>query len=182
MPAGMHPRVLALLLALATAAPAAATSAPASLEELQVVGSGELRWFGLEVYDARLLSPAGRLEGLPSAYPVALEITYRRNISSQRLVRTTKQEWGRLGPGLGLPGRAILNGWLEELGGIWPDVSPGDRLIALVEPAGATRFYGNAGLLGTIEDPDFGPAFLGIWLHPDTRAAELRAELLGERR
>jgi hypothetical protein len=58
-------------------------------------------------------------------------------------------------------------------------VTPGDQLIARYDPGGATRFYGNDGLLGVIDDPKFGPAFLGIWLHPQTRAAELRAALLG---
>ena len=58
-------------------------------------------------------------------------------------------------------------------------MTPGDRIIAFWEPDGPTRFYGNNGLLGVIEDPRFGPAFLGIWLHPDTRAEDLRMALIG---
>jgi hypothetical protein len=168
---------LALSLLLATATAPATPSHP--LDTLVEVGGGELRWLGMEVYEARLLSAGGRFEGLEAAIPIALEITYRRNIPRDRLVRTTEREWNRLARQLGLPERARVNGWLNEVASIWPDVAPGDRIIAMVEPTGPTRFYGNDGLLGVIPDPEFGPAFLGIWLHPETRAADLRAELIG---
>lgn len=151
------------------------------LDELVEVGSGELRWFGMEVYEARLLNSDGRYEGIAGTGPLALEITYRRNISRERLVATTEREWRRLGGELGLIGAEQVAGWLETLLGMWPDVSPGDRIIAFMEPGGPTRFYGNGGLLGVVPDPDFGPAFLGIWLHPDTRAPDLRFALIGAR-
>lgn len=155
---------------------ASATPALASLVE---VGSGELRWFGMEVYEARLLSSDGRFDGNLGDGPVALEIVYRRNISRASLVRTTGREWQRLHRELGLGAPDQVTRWLADVGEIWPDVAPGDRIIAFVEPAGRTVFYGNDGPLGVIEDPAFGPAFLGIWLHPGTRAADLRAELIG---
>lgn len=171
-------------LLLAGGALAAGTSTAARsavpLDELSEIGSGELRWFGMEVYAARLLSGTGRFETSGETGPLALEITYRRNISRERLLHTTAREWGRLGTELGLNDRARAAGWLSELGEIWPDVGPGDRIVAFVEPDGATRFYGNDAFLGAVTDPRFGPAFLGIWLHPDTRAADLRARLLGE--
>jgi hypothetical protein len=129
-----------------------------------------------------LLNGDGRYQGSAGAGPIALEITYRRNISRERLVRTTEQEWRRLGRELGLAGAGQVESWLETLLGIWPDVAPGDRIIAFKESGGPTRFYGNDGLLGVVPDPEFGPAFLGIWLHPDTRAADLRAALIGARR
>jgi hypothetical protein len=158
---------------------AKASSDAAPLDALVEVGSGEMRWLGMEIYRARLLSGEGRFDGTDASGPLALAIEYRRNISSERLVRTTEREWDRLGRVLGLADRAVVAAWLKELAVIWPDVSPGDRITALVEPGGATHFYGNAGLLGSIPDPEFGPAFLGIWLHPDTTAASLRAGLLG---
>lgn len=168
-----------LALGLMLGAAAAQAIPNQELDSLAEVGSGELRWLGMDVYEARLLSASGRFEGLDSTSPVALEITYRRNITRDRLVRTTEREWQRLGRQLGLPGRQQVNGWLDEIASIWPDVAPGDRITAMVEPGGPTLFYGNDGLLGVVADPQFGPAFLGIWLHPATRAADLRADLLG---
>jgi hypothetical protein len=169
--------VAATALLLGTAL-AGASAAPA-LAGLVEVGSGELRWFGMEVYEARLLSSDGRFDGDLRSGPIALEIVYRRNFSRASLVRTTGREWQRLRRELGLGTPDQVERWLAEVGEIWPDVAPGDRIIALVEPAGRTEFLGNDGPLGAIEDPEFGPAFLGIWLHPDTRAADLRAELIG---
>lgn len=157
-----------------------APSAP--LEALSEVGSGELSWFGMDIYEARLFNSGGPFTGLEIADPVALQITYRRNISSAKLVETTRKEWRRLDSELELPPAERVADWLAEIREIWPDVTPGDQLIALVEPGGPTRFFGNDGLLGTVSDPAFGPAFLGIWLHPETKDEQLRARLMGEER
>src|SRR6056297_25054 len=173
------------LLALATpcSAESAAQASPASpLDMLSEVGSGELTWFGLEVYEARLFNGGGPFAGVESGGPVAVQITYRRNISREKLVETTREEWRRLEDELGLPAAERVNAWLAEIDAMWPDVTPGDKITALVEPNGQTQFFGNDGLLGTVPDPAFGPAFLGIWLHPETKADGLRAQLLGEAR
>ena len=158
--------------------PAPETAIP-PLEGLVEIGSGELTWFGLQVYEARLLDADGRYDGTGQQGALALEITYRRNIPQSRLLDTTERECNRLERELNISGRSMVEDWLGQLERIWPDVAPGDRIIALCEPGGATRFYGNDGLLGVIEDPRFGPAFLGIWLHPDTRADDLRTALIG---
>jgi hypothetical protein len=182
MPSRTAPALLlALVLALACPLPGGSARASGSVSpliDLVEIGSGEMTWLGLDIYSARLLSDSGRFPDA-AAGPLALEITYRRAVSRERLVRTTQREWSRLARQLGLDDSAQTEAWLAQLARIWPDVTPGDRIIALREPAGPTRFYGNDGLLGVVADPDFGPAFLGIWLHPDTRAAELRSGLLG---
>jgi hypothetical protein len=170
---------LALALAFLPGVARGVADGAAPLENLIEVGRGEMRWFGMDIYDARLLSSEGRYDAAGAAGPLALAIVYRRNISRDRLLSTTQREWLRLERELQLSGRTAINAWLGELAEIWPDVTPGDSIIALVDPNGPTRFYGNDGLLGAIADPKFGPAFLGIWLHPETRAADLRAALLG---
>lgn len=172
-------RVAALAACLLASAGAEATAGGAPLDDMVEVGRGEMRWFGIDLYEARLLSRDGEYLPADDAGPLALEITYRRNISRDRLVSTTEREWRRLEAALGIKGDQRVEGWLDALAEIWPDVSPGDRILAVREASGATRFYGNDGLLGIVEDPAFGPAFLGIWLHPDTRARDLRAALIG---
>lgn len=170
----------ALVIAVAIlAAPVAVSAAEAGpLDGLTEVGRGELRWLGFEVYDAHLYTASGLFEGIDAA-PVALEIRYEREIPARKLVETTAREWRRLGPALGVEDDPRTRRWLETVGGIWPDVGPGDRILTVLGADGVTRFYGNDGLLGTVADPAFGPAFLAIWLHPDTRAADLRADLIG---
>lgn len=182
MSQGLRPFLL-LLAGTFCGAPAHALAAQAGpLDALVEVGSGELTWFGLAVYQARLLSGQPDFQGVGGSGPVALELTYQRKISSERLVDTTAKEWRRLGNELELPGEERLQQWLDAVAAMWPDVTPGDRIIARVEPGGATRFFGNDGPLGVVDDPDFGPAFLGIWLHPKSRDASLRAALLGQPR
>lgn len=173
---------LLVLLAPGAAALADGATRASPLSSLSEVGRGELSWFGMEVYEARLLNDGGAFAGLDSDSPLALQITYRRNIGRDKLVDTTRKEWRRLEKELDLPGRERIDGWLADISAMWPDVGPGDQLIALVEPDGPTRFFGNDGELGTVADPAFGPAFLGIWLHPETKSEQLRARLLGDAR
>ena len=47
---------------------------------------------------------------------------------------------------------------------IWPDVSKGDTITFDVDVTGVSRFYFNGEWLGAIEDPDFAPLFIAIWL------------------
>lgn len=164
----------------AAVADPAPQAAAVPLEGLVEIGSGELTWFGLQVYEARLLDNDGQYDAGDQQGALALEITYRRNIPRARLLDTTEREWSRLERALDIAEASLVEGWLAELEQIWPDVAPGDRIIALHEPNGATRFYGNEGLLGVVDDPRFGPAFLGIWLHPETKAADLRTALIGK--
>lgn len=178
-----HVFILALIVAapvlfFGTVAAAVAEDKAAPLSDLVEVGRGELTWFGLGVYDAHLYTPTGRFEGI-EADKIALEIRYERDITSDQLVETTRKEWRRLAGTLELNDPARKEAWLSAVGAIWPDVSDGDRIITIVEPGGPTRFFGNQGPLGTVEDPAFGPALLAIWLHPETRVADLRAELIG---
>ena len=176
----MRPTLYALFLAagLAVAFPTAAADGGDPLADLTEVGRGELTWFGFSVYDAHLYTASGKFEGLQTA-PVALEIRYERNIESRQLVETTRKEWRRLAGALDLGDPARTDRWLEAVGRIWPDVGPGDRIVTVLGEDGITRFYGTQGYLGTVEDPDFGPALLGIWLHPETRVGDLRADLIG---
>src|SRR5690606_25044277 len=85
------------------------------LEDLAAVGGGTLRWFGVEVYDARLRGGPGSREGVGSAGPLAREITYRRSFSRERLLSTTEREWRRLEGELGLDDPATTAAWLAEL-------------------------------------------------------------------
>jgi hypothetical protein len=172
--------VLALLCAagLAVSASPALAESDDPLAGLTEVGRGELTWFGFNVYDAHLYTASGEFRDFETA-PVALEIRYERSIESRQLVETTRKEWRRLAGALNLRDPALTERWLEAVGRIWPNVEPGERIVTILDADGATRFYGTAGYLGTIEDPGFGPALLGIWLHPETRVADLRADLIG---
>lgn len=136
---------------------------------LQRWGSGEFRRFGFLVYEATLWV-AGEDPLLP---PLALRLTYRRNISGRSITDASVAEMRNLG---GVDSARLMQ-WGEQMGRLFPDVRPGDEILGLHLPEGA-RFYLNERLLGAIEDPAFARAFFGIWLDPRSSAPELRSALL----
>ena len=176
----MRSTLCALLVAasFALSPPSAMAAGDEPLAGLTEVGRGELTWFGFSVYDAHLYTASGTFTGFDEP-PIALEIRYEREVESRQLVETTRKEWRRLAGPLGLRDAARTERWLADVGRIWPDVEPGERIVTILGADGVTRFYGTQGYLGRVEDPDFGPALLGIWLHPDTRVEDLRADLIG---
>jgi Chalcone isomerase-like len=160
-------------------APAAAMSdLPAAIRkeglDLAHVGGDELSLYGFRVYHASLWGPSGRYH---PEQPTAFSLHYRRGFTKQRLVEITLTAWEKAGVGT----EAQRKAWGDRLLGIWHDVAKGDILAAVVVPGRETRFYNAAGLLGRIEDKEFGPAYLGIWLDEKTLLPDLRASLLGKK-
>ncbi|MBL8420686.1 MAG: chalcone isomerase family protein [Dechloromonas sp.] len=132
-------------------------------------GSGEFRRFGFLVYEATLW--AGGED--PLRPPLALKLTYKRNISGRDIADASVKEIRNLG----VADEARLRGWGEEMVRIFPDVRPGDHILGVQLPD-AARFFFNDRSIGTIEDPAFARAFFAIWLDARTSAPDLRAALL----
>jgi hypothetical protein len=173
---------LALSAAALVAAPTAAAQAlPQPLVQAQPAlnlsetGSGRFRWFGLHIYDARLFAPDGKFS---FSQPYALALRYARELQGSRIAETSTDEIARLGFGTALQRSA----WDAQMKRIFPDVKPGNELVGLYLPGQGTRFYYDGRPVGEIADPEFATAFFSIWLDPRTKAADLRASLLGERR
>jgi len=176
---------LAALPAAAPAAPALA-SAPTStaatppsavseaLAEARLAGEGVLRWFGLKIYEARLwVGPDGFEPARFASSPFALDLRYSRSLEGGAIARTSHEEIARLG--FGDPRRR--DAWLEAMRGIFPDVRDGDRITGVNRPGKGVSFYRNDRRIGSIDDPEFAPAFFAIWLDPRTVAPELRERL-----
>ena len=144
-------------------------------DDTEMIGHTTLRKFGFHIYDASYwnLEKTQKNNLLNSN---ALMIVYARNIAAEKLVNSTKKQWKKIG----ISKQFQTEPWLEELTEIWPSIKKGDILIALVTPEGPTLFYSGTEMLGEIQDPDFGPAFLDIWLSPETNYKKNRKELLNE--
>lgn len=170
------PALVAALTVGLSAAPARADAGNAEAGDdggLEVVGKGEYRWFGLEVYHASFATETGRFSDWTDTERARFEIYYHRDVSASKLVEIAREEWDRLG--IDAPPRWF--GWLRQS---LPDVQAGDTLSCLVLPDERTVFYHNGEKTGEVLEAEFGPAFLSIWLHPEARAADLRRALLGE--
>jgi hypothetical protein len=144
---------------------------------LRKVGSGELRWLGVDIYDASLWTSTGHYRGFASDQTVALSLLYQRSFSRDELIRITETAWRKLGNTR--PEQRVR--WVAELRRSWADVAPGQNVTTVVLPEGPTRFYDQNGRFGQVDDPAFGPAFLSIWLDPRSVVSDLRVRLLGGR-
>ena len=143
--------------------------------QLELVGQTKLRRLGLHIYDASFWMQNNQASTSFKSNLSALSITYARNIRASRLLSSTSKEWNRLG----FANKYPLQAWLGSLEKIWPDVKKGDQLIVVTIPKGKTIFFDQFKQLGTVNDPDFGPAFLAIWLDKNSRYKKNRNELLG---
>lgn len=155
--------VLALL-----AAPLAISAAADPTAGLTRWGSGEFRRFGFLVYEAVLWASDD-----PLRPPLALRLTYKRNIDGAAIADASVKEIRNLG----MADEKQLKRWGELMGNIFPDVRPGDQITGLYLPD-AALFFLNGRLLGSIDEPAFARAFFAIWLDPRTSAPGLRSALL----
>lgn len=161
-----------LLLLMLLAAPAQALPEAARGEgDWRRLGSGDMSWFGLDLYRATLWV-SGEAAGTP-APPLALVLEYRRAIPAERIVRASEEEMRRLGAG-----EADLARWTAAMRALFPDVAPGDTLTGIHLPGGGARFYFREQRLGDIAEAEFARHFFAIWLDPRTRAPRLRGALL----
>jgi hypothetical protein len=141
---------------------------------LSKLGDDQLKWFGLKIYRASLWSESNASAENLYTNTVLLTIDYDLNISKQKLLQNTRKEWQRLDGQLDPKEEA----WLEEVEGIFTDVTAGDSISSLFIPGKGTHFYLGQREIGYIKDNDFGPAFLAIWLDPNTREKRMRKNLL----
>lgn len=138
---------------------------------LQLQGKGELKWFGLSVYDAYFWS---RSKEWRQDEPYILDIHYHRSISNVQFAERSAEEIEKLG--LGTPEQR--SEWTKLMKNALPSVQKGDHIIGVNLPNKGAQFFHNGKLYGEIADPDFAQAFFAIWLHPKTSRPELRKKLL----
>ncbi|MDP3441025.1 MAG: chalcone isomerase family protein [Azonexus sp.] len=172
MDKGSMRRRFVLALAALSAVPLAgwANTVPANLTgAFTRWGTGEFRRFGFLVYEATLWAAGDD----PLRPPLALKLTYKRNIAGKDIAEASVKEIRNLG----LADSAQLKRWGEQMEKIFPNVKPGDHILGVHLPEGA-RFFYNDQAAGTVDDPAFVSAFFAIWLDPQTSAPDLRAALL----
>ena len=107
--------------------------------------------------------------------PIALKITYLRDIDKEDLIEATLYQWDHIG----YENEAIPD-WVTQLEQIWPDIKEGSQLTIRVHHDGASDFYDATSKIGSMTDPQFGKAFLAIWLSDKTSEPKLRTQLIGE--
>lgn len=182
MSATIRSIVLSLALAATAAAVASVPPAPALpapvatlLPQARVQGGGELRWYGVHVYNGYLWSADG---SFAFDEPFALDLHYQRALKGAKIAERSMAEMAKLGGG----DIAELARWGEAMARIFPDVKKGDHIVGVHVPGVGARFFHNGTPVGEIADPRFARTFFGIWLDPRTARPDFRALLLGAAR
>lgn len=137
----------------------------------QVLGHGLFSWSVFRIYRAAL-HVSGERFSMKARF--ILDLNYLRNVSAEQIAQTSVQEMQRLADVS--PQTAAK--WGRALSQCLPDVGLGDRLLGVFDPGVGVHFFRGEKALGTVEDPDFVPAFAAVWLDERTRAPALRAKLL----
>ena len=163
-------RVIYFSLVVCCALAAGMTSA--AQQPWNTVGSSDMRWTVFRIYNITLLSKSGEYQ--PEGYPQALEIRYYRDIDKEDLVKSTGDQWAKLG--ISSSKREL---WLPVLLAMWPDISANDTLRIEVDIDGSNTFLFNGKLIGSVDNNDFSRAFLDIWLSPKTTQPGVRKKLIG---
>lgn len=159
--------------------PAAAQVPQAPQEVLQAQpqanlrGRSTLRFFGLDIYEARLWTDASFALARYDQYPFALELEYRRSLSGRLIAQRSIVEMRRQREFPEVQAVA----WQERMEALFPDVKAGDRITGAYLPAVGARFWFNGRLLGDVRDAAFARLFFGIWLSPQTSEPQARCAL-----
>lgn len=143
-------------------------------KSLSLYGEGEMSFMFWTLYSAQLF-------GKDAVYsfdnrPIALSLTYQRDIDKEDLIEATLQQWKHIK--LNHENREL---WINELVDVWPNIKEGDNLTHYIDEQNISTFYYNGNHVGTIKDVDFGIAFLSIWLDKNTSEPSLRSKLIGEK-
>lgn len=144
------------------------------IADATLAGQGQLRLFGLKIYDARLwVDPRFQAEAF-AAHPLALELTYHRAFSGAAIAQRSILEIRRQAP----LSDDQADRWRQALTSALPDVQAGDRLTGLYLPGRGMRLWRGAQALASIDDAELARLFFGIWLSPRTSEPGLRSALL----
>lgn len=145
------------------------------LPESRLQGKATMRYWGMEIYHARLWTLPSFSVGIAGDQPVVLELEYLRSLNGNAIAERSLKEMLRAAA----VSDSQAKKWLDEMKAIFPDVKSGDRLTGQHIPGQGAVFWYNGRQIGQIDDADFARLFFGIWLSPNTSEPEMRMALLG---
>ena len=160
--------------ALAQTPPTPPQELSTDLPNPQFSGSTRMRFFGLDIYDAKLWVGAGFRAANYAQHALGLELTYLRSLSGRAIAERSLKEMRRAGA----LNDEVAQRWLTAMTDAFVDVKNGDRLTGMHLPGVGAKFWFNGQVRATVRDTEFSRLFFGIWLSDATSEPRLRAELL----
>jgi hypothetical protein len=147
----------------------------AFLPQAQRIGAGQLRFFGLLVYEARLWAHPDFTAADYAQQAFALERDYARKLDGPAIAERSIAEMQRIGRFT----EAQHRQWLAMMMQAFPSVVAQDRLVGTHDGQGGVRFFHNGRLTAELFDRTYARLFFGIWLAEQTSAPALRQALIG---
>ncbi|MBA3056670.1 MAG: chalcone isomerase family protein [Gammaproteobacteria bacterium] len=139
-------------------------------------GSARLRYWGFDVYDARLWVSDDFRASRFAQHALMLELVYLRGLQGSSIAERSLVEMRRSAA----IAQAQAQRWLAAMQDAFPDVKAGDRLTGLHSPGVGARFWFNGQPRAFVADPEFSRLFFGIWLAPSTSEPQMRSALLAQ--
>jgi len=141
--------------------------------DLQVVGTGVLKIFFMDIYSLTLHSKE-RYYSVSDHF--ALEFNYRKSVSKKTIVDASMDELSKV-PNVGSVEKKAWKQILEK--GI-SDMQAGERASVVFSKSGNVEFWSENREPVSFQDLKFAKNFAAIWLGPQTSHPKLRSALLGE--
>lgn len=145
-----------------------------ALPATKALGQADLTFWGLAIYTARLWVGTDFLIEQFSRHAFGLELVYARGFESRDIVERSLKEMNQMGALSPEQTTQWRNGMVRAI----PNVTKGDRLLAIHRPSEGIEFIHNGTSTGKIRDTLFARRFLDIWLSTQTSEPQLRLELL----
>jgi hypothetical protein len=142
------------------------------IDNLKKVGEAKLKVLFWDVYNSTLYNQTGQYQ--VDEYPIALNINYLRNIDAEDLIKSSEEEWDKLGLK-----KQQYEKWLPLLTNLLPDIKKGDTILLHVNETKQSEFFYNGNSIGVISDSEFGSSFLRIWLDENSSYPKVRNKLVG---
>lgn len=155
-------------------APKPPVAVMSEIDNLELAGTGDFNVLFWDVYVAALW--AGNGIYAPDQ-PYALTLRYEREFKGEAIADRSLSEMEDIRAGT--PSKREQ--WHATMVKLFPTVIDGDRLTGVHYPGERSVFYMNDERIGEVSDPEFGPAFFGIWLDENTNAPDLRRKLIGNK-
>ena len=162
--------------------PAAALTAPpppevnTDLPGALWAGTGRMRYFTFNVYDATLWVAPGFSAKQYAQSAFALDLSYLRSLDGHAIAQRSLVEMRR--------GATLTpvqeQRWLAAMQQAFPDVKAGDHITGLHQPGVGASFWFNGASRTMVADTEFSRLFFGIWLAESTSEPRLRTALLAK--
>ncbi|MDA8614492.1 chalcone isomerase family protein [Alphaproteobacteria bacterium] len=140
--------------------------------DLQVVGTGVLKVFFMDIYNLTLHS---KERNYSASDQFALEFEYKKSVSKKTIIDASIDELSKA-PNVG---PAETKAWKQILERGINDMQAGEKASVVFSKSGIVEFWSENREPISFQDLKFAKNFAAIWLGPKTSHPKLRSALLG---